>query len=304
MRSIAYVDNPVFTTPLPSTTPGQPPGQSFDDTGENSFSDNSFSLTLAFDVRDDVNVYLKSSEAYKGGGFNVRDPDPEFFKAGFDQENVQSYELGIKSELLNRRLRLNADVFLSDYEDIQINFLIGNSIADTQVVNAGRAEIRGLEADITWLASHALLLTLNYAYLDAEMKEVIDPDTGADVTDEYTFWSTPKHSWTAAVDYTLLERSWGKVVFGGSYNYMDTRNGASVSRSVPNTRLEAYSLVNARLGISSIPLFGGELQVSAWSKNLLDEEYVISAVDQQPPTTRAVLWGEARSSGLDLVYTY
>lgn len=276
----------------------------FNAAADQKYKDDSFELIGEFDISEDINVYAKAVEAYKSGGFNTRDPSEQRFRRGFEEEKVASIELGIKSELLQRRLRINANIFHSDYTDVQLNFLINNSIADTQVVNAGEATMQGLELDVTFMASRHLLLMLNYAYLNAEVTEAIDPDNGADVTDTFVFSSAPEHSYTAAVDYTAAEWSWGRLGLNLSYNYMGERNGAVRTASVPNTFLEDYGLINARLGLYDMPAWGGILTAALWGKNLADSEYAINAIDNLPQASRSVIWGEPRSYGLDLIYTY
>ncbi len=127
-----------------------------------SFADGSGSFIAEYRVSEPLRIYAKAVEGYKSGGFNVRDPhingeseaaDSDIygfgFTEGFDAETLRSYELGIKSEWLDRRLRVNADVFHSDYEDMQINFLLPATIADTKTRNAGSARLRGLEVELS-----------------------------------------------------------------------------------------------------------------------------------------------------------
>ncbi|HCS29061.1 MAG TPA: TonB-dependent receptor [Spongiibacteraceae bacterium] len=296
----------VTETPAGSVaTPPVPlPENGYATSADQDFSDDSFELIAEFDVNDDVNVYVKSVEAYKSGGFNTRDPDQARFERGFDKEKVASLELGMKSEFLDRRLRVNADVFFSDYTDVQLNFLIAGSIADTQVVNAGEAEMKGAELDLTFLASRNLILSLSYAYLDASVTKATDPDTGADVTEDFVFSSAPMHSGTASMDYTLAEWSWARLGLNVSYNYLGDKKGSVRSDSVSNTFLEGYDLINARLGLYDMPFAGGSLTAAIWGKNLEDTEYVINAVDNLPQAARSVIWGDPRSYGLDLIYNY
>ncbi|HCS26849.1 MAG TPA: TonB-dependent receptor [Spongiibacteraceae bacterium] len=301
LRSVAYIDNAVLTTPLPPPAPGQQPGQSFDDTGKNSFSDNSFSLTLAFDVSDDVNIYLKSSEAYKGGGFNVRDPDPDFFKAGFDQENVQSYELGIKSELLNRRLRLNANVFTTDYDDIQLSYKFAGSTGpgDTRVENIGKASIQGGEVDISYVLSQSLHTTLSYGYLKGDITEAIVE--GEDRKDDFVLGNLPEHTLTGNLSYR-------GDFYGGStllgfigFNFVDEQKGAAqqsaLDRSGP---IEGYTLWSARLGVNDIVIGRSSLHLAVWGRNLTDEEYAVTTLAVLPNANRSVYWGAPRSYGVDI----
>ncbi|MGB1457999.1 TonB-dependent receptor [Spongiibacter marinus] len=294
------------------------PSRQFDDVkAEKDFTDNSFSFVAEYDLSDTVNIYGKINEAYKSGGFNTRDPQRDGnqgpasdgvnygfgFAEGFDEEKVRSMELGIKSELMDRRLRINADIFRSVYSDMQLNFILAGTVADTKITNAGEAEMQGFEADITFMATRNLLLMLNYAYLDAEVTKAEDV-SGKDVSDEFVFFAAPEQSYTAAADWTLADADWGRTSLNLSYNYMDERNGGSRAENVKNTRLEAYGVWNARFGVSDMPFAGGNLSVAAWGKNLTDEEYAITAIDNQPQSDRSVLWGEPRSYGLDLIYRY
>ena len=294
------------------------PGRQFDDVqASKKFDDNSFSFVAEYDLTDSINLYGKVNEAYKSGGFNTRDPQRDGnqgpasdgidygfgFVDGFDEEKVRSMELGIKSELMDRRLRINADIFKSVYSDMQLNFLLAGTVADTKITNAGEAEMQGLEADITFMATRNLLLMLNYAYLDAEVTKARDVN-GQDVSDQFVFFAAPEQSYTAVADWTIVDADWGRLGLNVSYNYMDERNGGSLASNVKNTRLEAYGVWNARLGLNEMPLAGGMLSVAAWGKNLLDEEYAISAIDNQPQADRSVLWGDPRSYGVDLIYRY
>lgn len=304
-RNANLLETVTTTSSGESASPPAPLSQNgYIASGDKDYADDSFEFIAEMDLTDNINVYFKSVEAYKSGGFNTRDPDQTRFQRGFDEEKVASLELGIKSELLDRRLRINADIFQSDYTDVQLNFLINGSIADTQVVNAGEAEMKGAEIDVTFLATRDLMLTLSYAYLDADITKAISPDTGEDVTDEFAFSSAPQHSGTASLDYTIATWDWARLGLNVSYNYLDEKNGAVRSSSIENTFLDDYDLLNARLGLYDMPLMGGVLTAAIWGKNLEDTEYEINAVDNLPQASRSVIWGDPRSYGIDLIYSY
>lgn len=272
--------------------------------GDNHYADDSYELIAEYEFQDQINVYAKYSEAYKSGGYNTREPNEAFFKRGFDKEKVAAYELGIKGEWLNRRLRINSSVFYSEYTDMQLNFKIPGGIADSRVVNAGEAEMSGLETDITLLATPTLLLGLNHAYLDAKVVSASDPFTGEDASDEYIFSSAPEHSYSATLDWTIAQFNLGRLGLNLSYNYMDDRNGSTRTDISELIFLPSYDLLNARLGLYNIPLLGGALTVAAWGKNLTDTEYEINGLAALPHARRAVIWGEPRAYGLDAIYRY
>jgi iron complex outermembrane receptor protein len=286
----------------PPTAAG--PAIDFDVSSKKPFTDTSSTLVAAYRLSDSSKLYVKYAQAYKSGGFNAREPDPQQFVRGFDAEYVASYELGIKSELLNRRLRFNANVFETDFTNRQMNFKIDGTITDTRVFNAGESRMQGAEVDLTLMVTHDLILTAGYAWLDARMIEVINPDTGEDTTDEFTFFSAPKHSFNARLDYSPVTFSWGRLNLNLSYSYKAETNGANKTASIPNTRTDALGLFNARVGIYDIPVLKGQLTAAAWAKNLTDEEYATVTMDFLPQADRAVMWGEPRTVGLDIIYRY
>ena len=286
------------------------------------FTDDSFSIVLGYELDPDINVYGKVVDSYKSGGFNVRDPqrgktgDPASddsnepaadgrvwgfgYADGFEAESVISYELGMKADFLESRLRINAATYLAEFKDRQMNFVVETTIADSKVMNAGEAEARGLELDTMWLASRDLLLSFNYAYLNTEVTNAKDA-FGRDRTEEYEFFSAPLHSYTASVDYTLWSGDAGRLALNVSYNYMAERNGDS--RRDINLR-DAYDLVNVWLGLTDLSVPGGNLSVALWGKNVLDEEYWVAGATSLPHADQVSLWGDARRYGIDLVYEW
>lgn len=273
-------------------------------TGDRSFRDDSFDYIAEYQINDELNVYIKSAEAYKSGGYNTRDPDPDFFTRGFNEEKALSYEIGLKGEFLDSSLRINTDIFQTTFTDLQINFQIDGAIDNTRVLNVGEAEIIGFELDVTYALSSNFLAVFNYSYLDAEMTSVMDPDTGQNVADKFVFSSAPENSYTATLDWTIAEGPRGTLEATLSYNFMDSRNGGPLTEKIKNVELESFGLLNGRLGISELPAFGGTASIALWAKNILDEEYVINAFDHLPQAQRAGIWGDPRTFGVDMIIRF
>jgi iron complex outermembrane receptor protein len=261
------------------------------------FDDNSFSFMVEYDWTQDFHAYGKYIEAYKSGGFNTRDPDPEFFAQGFDEEKNQTVELGFKGELLNRQLRVNGAVFYSEFDDLQLNFLLPGGISDTRVFNSGSATLSGFEMELLAFPWHGLLCGLNYAYLDSEIDDVVDPFTGN--SRSFAFTNAPRHTASLNIDYQFPRFKFALLSANFNVNYVDERAGDN-----ERTARDDYTLVNGRLALSDIPLLQGQFAVSAWVKNALGEDYVSFAIDNLPHASRAVLWGETRTWGIELRYTY
>lgn len=269
----------------------------FSASADRDFSDNSITLMAEFDWTENLISYFKYVEAYKSGGFNTRDPDPDFFARGFDDEHNKTVELGFKGELMNRRLRLNSAVFHSDFEDLQLNFLLPNTINNTRVLNSGSAKVSGFELELAGFIYYGLLGRFDYAYLDTEIDEVINPFTG--LPRSFTFPSAPKHSATMSFDYQLPPSVFGQPVFHIDYNIVDDRPGQN-----RNMDRDGFELLNFRLSFTDIPFLSSSFSLSFWMKNALQEDYVTFTLDNLPHADRAVLWGETRRYGIDFRYTF
>ncbi len=311
-------DGSVSATPIPQEAAGSP-DEFVGVEASKEYDDFSPSASIQFDLTETATSYLSYSSAYKSGGFNTRDPqisgdsgaasDGESygfgFVEGFAPERVRSLEAGLKSEWLQRTLRLNGAVFFSKFTDMQTNFLIAGTIADTKARNAGKARMSGFELEGAYLPARGMILGFQYAFLDAEVTEVIDLN-GDNVAHLYPFVAAPPHSGVISLDWSFARFNWGALRAYASANYMGERTGLVISEPRRGlTSLDGYWTVNARLMLSDLrPTRGGTFDLALWGKNMLDEEYPISAIDNLPHADRAVVWGEPRQLGLDVIYRY
>lgn len=302
--------------------PGASIGASDDFVGveaSSEFTNISPSANVQFEINEAASAYLSYSTAYKSGGFNLRDPQVSAasgaasdgknygfgFVEGFRPEEVESVELGLKSEWLQRALRVNAALFYSSYTDMQTNFQIPGTISDTKALNAGKARMQGLELDATLLVSAKLILGLQYAYLDAKVEEVINVD-GENEAHLYPFIAAPPHSGVIFADWELAQLGIGDLRAYLSWNYMGDREGFVVTEDRRGkTAIDGYGLWNARFMLNGMR-FGnrGKLDIALWGKNLFDEEYELTAIAPLPQTDRGVIWGDPLTVGLDLIYRY
>src|SRR6185369_6143852 len=106
-----------------------------------------------------VVTYATVAKGFKGGGFDDTPANVAQATTPFDPETATNYEIGIKTDFLDNRMRLNADVFYMDYKDLQVtqtNAACLCNITD----NAASAEIKGVEAEFAFAATERLRLTL------------------------------------------------------------------------------------------------------------------------------------------------
>jgi iron complex outermembrane receptor protein len=272
------------------------PDQDFDDT--------SYTFIAEYDVLEHLNVYGKYAGAYKSGGFNIRDPDEEGFSNGFGEEKLNAFELGFKGEALDRKVRLSTAIFYQKFDDYQYNFQIPGTISGSRVFNIDTGEMSGIEMEVMAMPVTGLLLQASYAYLDSKLDDVDNPlyDPEVPLSSETvggSFGSAPKNTYSFVAGYTFPATSIGVVDANASYNYVDKRD----PKSETGYR-DAYDLINARVALSEISGLGGQWEVALWGKNLTDNNYEAFTLDNLPQASRAVIWGDGRSYGLDVTYRY
>jgi iron complex outermembrane recepter protein len=163
------------------TGPGQPVF------GPNEDSWDSFAprVGINWKASDDLFLFAFFQRAFKSGGFNMNANVAEVFNTPFDQEQADNYEVGIKSEWLDNRLRLNANVFHTEYKDVQRNILrpaaTGVGVI-TFTGNAASLEADGVELEITAAPTDALTLYANAGWLDAGYTDFCAELDGAETT--------------------------------------------------------------------------------------------------------------------------
>ncbi|WP_176590266.1 TonB-dependent receptor [Sphingobium sp. EM0848] len=260
--------------------------------GRRSFDDFAPTLTLAFDINRDVNIYAKVAKGYKTGGFNPSASSAATFARGFGPETLVSYEMGLKSEFFDRRVRFNLAAFYNDYKDIQLNVLDPVNPRVNDVLNAGKARIQGLEADISARVFRGMTLSASYGYVDPKYKKVVDFN-GNDVTSAFHFTNAPKNSFTLAADYASPLTPIGK--FDANVNYAWQDRYFAIAND-PRYIVRSNGLLGARLGLSEIPGLK-DVKLAVWGRNLTNRSYYAASF---PAGVPSAIFGEPRTYGLDV----
>jgi iron complex outermembrane receptor protein len=135
-------------------------------------------LAITYAASDDVNVYGVISKGYKAGGNSVGNQTNQAgspaFSVAFDEETLWNYEIGVKSELMDRRLRLNVSAFYLQWEDFQMEafrFLTPGDLSSNfeQAVNVEEAEALGVEVEFVGLVNEYLTLGGAVGFLSTEI---------------------------------------------------------------------------------------------------------------------------------------
>jgi len=267
------------------------------------------SVTLDYKLTDDIAVYGKVVTAYKSGGYNLRS-GRDNFTPPFDEENIVSYELGAKTELLDRRVRLNAAAFNSKYKDMQVQQIPSVSRpSQTVVVNAGEASIDGFELDATARIVEGLTAMVGYGYTHAVFDEVIDkssptsPTFGQDLASEYVMPYAPMHSYNATLDYVFPSIGVGTLRGLLNYTWVDEQYGTGKNDDIEGFKLDDRGILNARLALEEIGVGSdGSLATSLWIRNWENKAYYAHAVSFG--YARTATFGEPRTYGIDITYNY
>jgi len=144
------------------------PPSSFADELDASWNNFTPRAALQYTPNENVNIYGSVSTGYKGGGFNSRGTTAESV-GPYDEETVTAYEVGFKSDLLDRTMRLNMAAFLNEYKDFQGAVTKLGAVREENVTsNIADIQTSGFEVEWQWLPTDQLSIAANFSYLDAK----------------------------------------------------------------------------------------------------------------------------------------
>ena len=235
---------------------------------------------MQWNASDDTMYYANYSRGFKAGGFDARANNPFSFE--FEDEETDSFELGMKSLLADGRAEINAALFFTDYEDLQVSQFDG--ALGFNVGNANETQVRGIEIDGRFAISEALTLSYAYSYLDFEFKDFRNGNCynyqtpNGDVVNGIPLCNftglrgqyTPSSNLSLFFDYT---RSLGNNLdffsnlnlnYSGSQNIHDNLD--------PQYKIDSQTRVNLRLGVRN-----DNWHFAFVGKNLTDEDVLTYA---------------------------
>jgi iron complex outermembrane receptor protein len=282
--------------------------------GEKTFKEFTPRVSLTFKPDDDNTIYATYAKGFKGGGFDPRGVStaaPDLNANGtreaseifdyflFEPEKVNSYELGYKAALFDRRLRLALAGFYADYKDVQVPGSVGAVIGGVPTfvgvtTNAGKASFKGIEAEFVanLLRDAATGTRANFTgtlgYLDAQYDRFITniPGTGpVDVANFRRIQNTPK--WTTSGTLEVSFPKWnGEMLISSTLSY----RSKTYQFETPSPYLDqkGYALLDANLVWTSDD---DRFSIGLHGKNLFNKRYITSGYQflATNPQTGAVL---------------
>jgi len=266
-------------------------------TAEESWDKFTPKVSIDFRPNDDWMVYASYSEGYRSGGFNGRGQTVVSATTPYDPETVDAYEVGFKSEFFDRRLSLNMAAFYTDYQDIQQSTtvtLAGGVGNETIVTNAAKAEIKGVEADITFQPIDDLIFRSSIGYADSEFGDFLtSAPVGTEVRDfdlsNVDLIYAPELTFALSGEYTV-PISWGngsELRFNASYRYLseyDQQIAADPATPIPPTgvivveqndprlRSDVQNLVDASISLTwGMQNNTSKARLTLFGRNLTDD---------------------------------
>lgn len=159
--------------------------------GEDEWDDTTFRVVLDWEIDDNQFAYVSFNQGFRSGSFVESCASVATCSSPFEQESADSFEIGYKADLMDNTLRLNAALFYTEYEDVVRSQVVpiidpqGNPGQETQFRNIAGADNKGLELEMTWLATSQLQFGLTAAWLDAEYTEFLtNVDGGSGVANK------------------------------------------------------------------------------------------------------------------------
>ena len=248
--------------------------------GNRTTDDVAWNLNAQFDAADNLMTYASVSRGVKGGGFNGDWGTLTLEQREFDEEEVLSYEVGMKSSFFDRRLTLNAALFRSEYDNFQSASFLGVNFL---VRNAEEVTTKGLEIDSTVVLTQWLQMNASATFLDAKSDRFTNgpcyfgktPDNPADGTCLLDGEGLP-----SAPDLRVTLGAFGHWEIGRGELYARA-DGIWTDEVQTNTNLDprslqsSYSILSARLGWRN-----ERVDVSAWIRNATDKNVTLVSATQ------------------------
>ena len=257
---------------------GYPPLERTDYTGD--YNEGLWSAKVELDWRpnDNLLAYASWNRGVKGGGFNaplnpllvlaqpedVSSSQDEFdAQYSFGEEELNAFEIGFKSTLMDGLARLNASAYYNDYKDFQAFTIV--SLA-TNVVSAPDAESIGFETELFLTPAEGLDVAFGLSYNDINV-------TLADGS-KTTSIQSPKWNVNGLVRYEWPAFNGGSMTIQGDIHYR-SKHYHSVTRADAVTQ-DGYHIANARLSYTSAD---GKWEAAVFAENITDENYVVQSFD-------------------------
>ena len=272
-------------------------------------------ISLDYEMTPDIMVYGLASRGFKSGGFNIRAQATAVPRSAepFDDEQVDSYEIGSKMGFFDQSLFLNLAAFHNKYDDIQLSIFTafdsnGDGTEDAffgDFTNAGSGTVNGFELEYQWLPSSHWLISGNLATLDAKYDEY--QFKGVNIAGQQEFTNAPDFSGTLNLEYRTDLANGGNLSARIGYSYQsDVVATTEVTRD-PVTQVVTAPITQDGYGLLSAGVIwktGASWSLSLQGTNLTDEEFLTTGYVIPALGVRTGFYGAPRQYTLSARYEF
>jgi iron complex outermembrane receptor protein len=298
--AVSFDGQPIGTGAMVSLGTSAPPK------GSKGWDKVGWKVGLDYQFGDNQMVYATWARGFKSGGFSGRIGLPQDI-GPYEPETVDTYEIGMKADFMDNRLRTNVAAFYTDYKDLQLAqiYFVGTLQGNT-ILNVGSAKIKGVEFELTAVPVDGLTLNATAAYLDATYDNFIFKTTnyaapGAIRTLDMSgkpMQNAPK--WTTAVSAEyIFPVGPGDARVNLQYTYQGEKLLGSIE-DVQRSRVQPMSYVNANIDYKPA---GTNLTFGLWARNLFDKRYIANVLDL-PGTLGLTQYAPPREYGASIKYEF
>jgi len=284
------------------------------ESGEAKFHKFTWNLMAGYDIADRVNVYARAATGYRSGGFNSQDPviTGTTTLPHFKPENVTSYEIGLKSELFNRRLRFNVAGYHNIYKDLAVNVPLTDAPVGTfatRIGNAGKVIYNGVEAEVQAILTDNFSIDGNIGYVDVKYKEFLAGQSTTSGADPINIASivTPGYTspLTANVALNAQFPLGGDKVLRGriGYTHEDGKYSfTAVTTSPFNEEIKGddRDIIDAQISVEGFRVGAAQAEVRLWVKNLTNAKDFIRGIDYGQLGYAGGYYAEPRTYGITI----
>ncbi len=224
---------------------------------------------LDYKFAPDVMAYASYSRGYRSGNYNAQAFNSEAELVYIGPEEADNYEVGLKSTFLDRRLRLNAAAFLTDYRNQQVLDTVGGFLNSLIGLN-GR--IKGFEIEAQAAVTDRLTLNANFGLLRSRYKQGF-VNAGYSVRG-HEFPFAPRETLQTGVVWKAIKSATGTLTLSGNasytgrYQYLPEGSQALVATSMFRGGSDPYWLFDGRISYTV-----GRFELAVWGKNLSNKVY-------------------------------
>ncbi len=274
------------------------------------FTNLSPKVSLDYKLNDDTLLYGLFARGFKSGGYNIRASALPNSQEPYDDEQVDSLEVGSKMSFLDQRMFLNVAYFHNKYKDIQLSVFttcvvggVPSFCAD--FTNAGKGTVSGAELELQLRPNEHWFISGNVAVLDAKFDEFIFK--GVNIANQQEFTNAPDFSGALNVEYIQPLANGGDVSFRVGYSYQSEVTATTEITRDPITNVvtnpikqDGYGLLSAGIRLKT----GRDWTLSLQGSNLADKHYLTTGYVIPSTGVRTGFYGNPRQVSLSARYEF